>query len=67
MQRPRALGEAVIRAPPALDLSTLAQNDLQTIVSNASDIELESLRRLGARWTHFVVRYDLFFFLYWNN
>ena len=30
MQRPRAPGEAVIRAPPALDLSTLPQNDLQT-------------------------------------
>jgi hypothetical protein len=30
MQRPRAPGEAVIRAPPGLDLSTLPQNDLQT-------------------------------------
>ena len=30
MQRPRAPGEAVIRAPPALDLSTLPQNDPQT-------------------------------------
>jgi hypothetical protein len=30
MQRPRAPGEAVIRAPPALDLSTLPQNDFQT-------------------------------------
>ena len=30
MQRPRAPGEAVIRAPPALDLSALPQNDFQT-------------------------------------
>ena len=30
MQHPRAQGEAVICAPPALDLSTLLQNDLQT-------------------------------------
>lgn len=30
MQRPRAPGEAVIRAPPALDLSSLPQNDPQT-------------------------------------
>ena len=30
MQRPRAPGEAVIRAPPALDLSTLPQKDPQT-------------------------------------
>ena len=30
VQRPRAPGEAVIRAPPALDLSTLPQNDLHT-------------------------------------
>ena len=29
MQHPRAPGEAVIRVPPALDLSTLPQNDLQ--------------------------------------
>jgi hypothetical protein len=30
MQHPRAPGEAVIRAPPAVDLSTLPQNYLQT-------------------------------------
>ena len=30
MQRPRAPGEAVMRAPPALDMSTLPQNDPQT-------------------------------------
>jgi hypothetical protein len=30
MQRPRAPGEPVIRAPPALDLTTLPQNDPQT-------------------------------------
>ncbi|PPQ90332.1 hypothetical protein CVT25_007734 [Psilocybe cyanescens] len=30
LQRPRAAGDAVVRAPPALDLSTLPQNDPQT-------------------------------------
>ncbi|KAF8968453.1 hypothetical protein BDZ97DRAFT_1902846 [Flammula alnicola] len=30
IQRPRAAGDAVVRAPPALDLSTLPQNDPQT-------------------------------------
>ncbi|PPR04311.1 hypothetical protein CVT24_013384 [Panaeolus cyanescens] len=30
MQRPRAPGESVIRAPPALDLETLPQNEPQT-------------------------------------
>ncbi|KAF9484605.1 hypothetical protein BDN70DRAFT_825412 [Pholiota conissans] len=30
MQRPRAAGDAVVRAPPALDLNTLPQDDPQT-------------------------------------
>ncbi|KDR71626.1 hypothetical protein GALMADRAFT_254004 [Galerina marginata CBS 339.88] len=30
IQRPRAAGDAVVRAPPALDLDTLPQNDPQT-------------------------------------
>lgn len=30
LQRPRAAGDAIVRAPPALDLNTLPQNDPQT-------------------------------------
>ncbi|CUA76100.1 Protein MON2 homolog [Rhizoctonia solani] len=42
LQRPRAAGEAIIRAPPALDLSTLPEADVDTQQLRSSYSMLES-------------------------